>query len=360
MLKIQSLDDVRGNSVVIYTIKNFLEKHTLPKFLVLAGNMGVGKSTVARLIADEVNSGEFKTVTYNFGLSVDMGKIESDVFKMNPSVPRAFVFEEIHGLNKDQQTALLNMMDTQPDNVHIICTTTELYKIQLTIRSRATVLTFKLLSERLLSQLLDDYLKDKDKVLTPEAKLALLKSCHGVPRDLLKNTDLILSGDFTYDQLSELLGQVSEDMVFTVFCALKSQSIDFASSISSLVDGSTKEKLLQLRDFFTRFLLERKGIEGATLSADKIATLDSLYSNEELERICRTLIRAKPDTLVLELQLLNMELTRTSSKYMVGQQIDRASSNTAQASARNLQEVVQERVEKSRLSRDNIAQLHFD
>lgn len=359
MLEIKELSDVRGNNVVIYSIKSLLEKGVFPHFALLTGHMGVGKSSVARLIAEEINGDTHPTTVYNFGLRQDMEKVESDVFKMNPGEPRVFIFEELHGLDKSQQTALLTMLDKQPDNVYIVCTTTESHRILNTIKSRAQRWDFKLLGMRQLSQLLDDYLQGKNVELTGRAKSALLKSCHGVPRDLLKNIDLALSGDFNANQLEQLLGHVSEDMIYTTLCALKSSGTDFSTTVANLLEESADGLLAQFRDFFTRYLLERKGIEGSTLGSNKISVLDSLFSSEELERIGRTLIRATNDTLALELSILNLELTRTTATKMVGQQIDKVASNTAGAVASASTSVTAERRANATVTRTGLSTLAF-
>ena len=359
MLDIKSLDDIRGNNVVIYSIKTLLSKHMFPKFSIFAGHMGVGKSSVAKLVAEELNDGDHPVVTFNFGLKVDMKELEDNVFKMNPSTPRAFVFEELHGLDRSQQTALLTMLDSQPDNVYVICTTTETFKILATVRSRATVWNFRLLGQKQLAQLLDDYLASQNAVLAQRAKTTLLKSCFGVPRDLLKNADLAISGEFNGTQLDELLGRVSEDLIFTLLCSLKSTSVDFVANLSSLLDEAGEDKLAQVRDFYTRFLLERKGIEGATISSDKIEMLDTTFSIEELEIIGRTLIAAQPGTLALELSLLNMKLTRTSNKALVGQQIDRGAAHMAASVATQKTAEVQARIGDARVSATSLRNLRL-
>lgn len=333
MLEIKSFDDVRGNNVIIYMIRTLINKGTFPKFSIMSGNMGVGKSAVARLIGQELSKPSTNVTTFNFGMNVDIGEVEDIVFKMNPAQPRAFIFEELHGLDKGQQTALLTMLDKQPQNVFIVATTTEKFKILNTIRSRATVWDFKLLGNKQMSQLLDDYLASMDASIPQEAKTVLLNSAHGVPRDLLKSVDLAMSGDFTAEQLDELMGNVSEDLIFSLLCSLKSKSVDFASNIQILMDDSSQTKIGQLRDFFTRYLLERKGIEGATISKEKLTVLSQLYTSEELEKIGRTLVRVTPDTLLLELSLLNMELTHVGNKQIVGQQIDRVATHNAAGSS---------------------------
>lgn len=336
MLELNSLSEVRGNNVIIYSLKTLLEKNKFPKFSIMSGPMGVGKSSVAMLVAKELNESEHPVQVYNFGKKVDMQEVEDIVFKMNPVKPHVFIFEELHGLDKGEQTALLTMLDKQPQNVYIICTTTEVYHILRTIRSRAQIFEFKLLGSRQLAQLLDDYLKEQRVSLTPQARQTLLSSCYGVPRDLLKNADLAISGEFSNTQLNELLGQVSEDLIFSLICSLKSTGVDFSSNAQLFMDEENRRKLVQLRDFFTRYLLERNGLEGATLSKERIKTLDSLFTHEECNKVGRTLIRATPETLMLELSLLNMELTSTGNKQMVGQQVDRLVSRQSAASAESI------------------------
>ncbi len=360
MLAIEHLEDVRGNNVVIYSIKKLLEKKTYPAFSIMSGHMGVGKSSVARLVANQLNEAETPVHVFNFGLKVDMKELEDQVFKMNPAEPRAFVFEELHGLDKAQQTALLTMLDSQPSNVYIICTTTEIYKILKTIRSRATKWDFKLLGQRQLAQLLDDYLDSLGvDNLSKAAKEALLHSANGVPRDLLKNTDLAIAGEFNGDQLNELLGRVSEDLMFSLFCALKSQSVDFSATVTTLVEQSSESKLPQLRDFWTRYLLECRGLDNPTIARDKIKQLQELYSPEDAMKVGKALVRATPDTLILELALLNMELTRTSTGYQVGQQKDKLAASTSQGITTLPDEEVAARLNAAKLNQTTVKSLHL-
>lgn len=361
MLDIKSFDDVRGNNVVIYSIKKLLEKQTYPAFSIMTGHMGVGKSTVARLVAESINKGESQVHVFNFGLEVNMKDLEDHVFKMNPMEPRAFIFEELHGLDKSQQTALLTMLDSQPQNVYIICTTTEAYKILSTIKSRATMWNFKLLGQRQLAQLLDDYLADiGGPNLSRAAKEALLHSARGVPRDLLKNVDLAIAGEFSSDQLNDLLGRVSEDTMFSLFYALKSQSVDFSAAVEVLMDQSGENELPQLRDFWTRYLLESRGIDNPTIPKDKLKQLQELYSSADATKVGRTLVKATPETLILELALLNMELTRTSLGQQVGQQMDKKAINTAQGMVASPDADARARREAARISSANLKELRLD
>lgn len=360
MLTIKKLSEVHGNNVVIYSLQTLLDRNTFPHFTILSGHMGVGKTTVANIIAESLHDAESTVRVFNFGLDTDMRELEETVFKLNPAVRHCFVFEELHGLDKSQQTALLTMLDKQPENVYIIATTTEIHKILRTIRSRAQVFDFKLLSNKQLSQLLDNYLRDNNiSTMSMEAKNALINSARGVPRDLLKNTDLAIAGEFGSKELSELLGQVSEDLIFSLLCTLKSSSVDFYITITTFMGVSNKDKLSQIRDFYTRYLLERRGIEGSTISKERIKVLDSLFSFDELNQIGKTLLHATEDTLILELTVLNMELTHVGNRQLVGQQIDRLARQTATATAKSAQQNETEKLNKAKVSATSLHELKF-
>ena len=361
MLEIKTLEELRGNNVVIYSIKRLIEKGTYPAFSIMAGHMGVGKSTAAKLVAEALNKSEVPVHVYNFGLNIDMNELEETVFKMNPSEPRAFVFEELHGMDKGQQTALLNMLDMQPQNVFIVCTTTEKFKILNTIRSRAAVWDFKLLGQRQLAQLLDDYLASKGiNNMSPAAKEALLHAANGVPRDLLKNTDLAISGEFNGEQLNALLGRVSENLMFSLFSALKATSVEFSATVGTFIDQTSDSKLPQLRDFWTRYLLERKDIDNPTIAKDKLRALNAVFSDDEVTKVGRALVRATPDTLILELALLNMELTKTSVGHQVGQQKDRKAMFTSKGVVSDVSEDIATRRDAARVTSSNSRELRLE
>lgn len=322
MLEINTLKDVRGNNVVIYSIETLLERKAFPKLSIMSGMMGVGKTSVARVVANRLDQSGTPVKTYNCGMTVDMQKIHEEVFALKPSQPKAFIFEELHGLSKSDQNALLQMFDSQSANTFIICTTTDIHKVLRTIRSRAQVWEFKLLSEKQLSQLLDDYLASKGVELQQKSKQSLLRSCHGVPRDLIKNTDMALEGGFSSSELDALLGNVSDELIFTIFCSLKSKTSDFVVHIDELMEEASSSKLAALNDFLVRFLLERCGGSHKTLSNAMIKALNSMYTPGEINKIAKMLLRATPDTILLELLSLNMSFTNSTSSGIVGAQRD--------------------------------------
>ena len=329
MYNIESLDDIRGNTVAIYSIKTLLERKAFPKLSIMSGMLGVGKTSVAKSVASILDSSGAPSKIYNFGMEADMTKVQEEVFSMNPASAKVFLFEELHGLPKSDQNALLQMFDSQSPNVYIICTTTEIHKVIRPIRSRAQVWDFKLLSNKQLRALLDDYLRMNDKSLSEASKTALIKAARGVPRDLIKNTDFALEGQFSVEDLNQLLGNISDTSVFTIFCTLKSSSSEFVSSLDDMLDDPSYARLEAMRDFWLRFILERNMRSKETLSSEMISYLNNLYSDDDIKKISKTLLRSTPSSLLLELVTLNMSFNATTPSAMIGEQNETSRVNEA-------------------------------
>ena len=324
MFEIRTLDDIRGNNVAIYSIKTLLERKTFPNLSIMSGVLGVGKTSVAKVVASTLDHTGAPAKVYNCGMAMDMPKIQEEVFSLNPMHPRAFIFEEIHGLSKADQNALLQMFDTQSRNVYIICTTTEIHRLLRTIRSRAQVWEFKLLSDKQCAQLLDDYLESQGADLSAPSKRALLRASRGIPRDLLKNADFAIKGDFDSIQLDALLGNVSDEAVYAVFCSLFSDTSAFVLNVEELLEETSTSKLSSLYDFWLRYLLERALPSPRTLTKEMVAQLDMLYSDKERIAVSKALLRAKPESILLELITLNMSFTGSTRSAVLGQQRDAA------------------------------------
>ena len=320
MLNLSSLDEVRGNNVTLYAIKTLLERKAFPRLCILSGMMGVGKTSVANIIASSLDASGAPSKVYNLGMPTDLKILQEEVFSFTPAKPRAFIFEELQGLSKADQNALLQMFDRQSQNIYIICTTTEIYKIIKTIKSRARVWEFRSLSEKQMAHLLDDYLEDKGVNLTASAKNSLLRASKGVPRDLLKNADMAIDGSFTDSDLDALLGNVADPTMYTLLCALVGETADFVMLSEELFNNDIPTVLSNLRDFWLRYLMERSGMEKVTFSAEMITVLDAIFPEAERLKVAQLLLRSKPDTLLMELLSYNMGRLMSNESTILGQQ----------------------------------------
>lgn len=335
MLKIEEITQLFGNNALRAVITQLLSKKEYPSFTILCGPMGVGKSTTAQIIARKITQNnlsiETSVHTINCGAKPDIGNIEANFLRFSPTEPIVLILEEFHSLWKEDsgQTVLLNILDKIPKNVYIIANTTELHKIQKPIISRSIVFEFKLLSVKEMQQLLNSYLNANMIDFSIEVKDALIHAAKGIPRDLLKTTDLLIKGELSDNQIIELLEYVSDTSLYLVFSSLKSESVSFSKIISELMLSIPSNQLQSMRDFWARFILISKGSTEITIDKNILESLLQLYKKEDIFRITEMLLNTDDNKLVLDLIRLNMVLTNTTHKQMVGiQKVQQAAAIT--------------------------------
>ena len=325
-MEVKSLDGLFGNTITIYMIKTLLEKKKYPNFSILSGRMGVGKSTAARLIANELSS---SVQSFNAALGLDLKDLEQTVFKLKPTSPKVYIFEEVHALSKQDQTSLLDMLDQQPSTVYILFTTTEIGKMIAAIKSRATVWNFKSLNPVQLSQLLTQYESEVGITLSEDVKSTCIRLARGVPRDLIKIADLMIAGNFSSAQLDESSGIVADNILASLLLAIGTDSVGFYQVLQTI--GNETDTLgTQLQDFTVRYLLESKlnSSAASTLSKDLRKQLDERFKTAsgqlELQEIVTAISRLNNTNVLIDLCALSLKLERISLQNARGVQVDRA------------------------------------
>ena len=159
--------------------------------MILWGPPGVGKTTIANIIASEVDTPFFTLSAVSAGV-----KDVRDVIQKARRLAKAILFiDEIHRFNKSQQDALLGAVEK--GTITLIGATTEnpSFEVNSALISRCQVYTLKALTEDHLQALMDQALdKDvnlKDKTVTFEETKALFNLSGGDARKLLNLLELV-------------------------------------------------------------------------------------------------------------------------------------------------------------------------
>lgn len=148
--------------------------------LILWGPPGTGKTTLARLIANELDREFFEFSAVNASAKEIAG-----VLKKDQLIPPIIFIDEIHRFNKAQQDKLLPLVEK--GSMIFIGATTEnpSFEVIRPLLSRTRVLTLKELSEDELKQVLTRGLKEINKQINKKAQEFLLRSSNGDARTLL-------------------------------------------------------------------------------------------------------------------------------------------------------------------------------
>lgn len=154
-------EDIKGHTWLVQYLKEHIQKGTLHHFIILNGPEGLGKTSLADLIALSLVYGledspereeAYNTVVVNksynnnikrFECSVDGGKDVARLIKdemnstFNVKGPKVIICDECHGLTDQAQDVFLAQTEYIDDNVYILMLTTEINKLKASLRSRA-------------------------------------------------------------------------------------------------------------------------------------------------------------------------------------------------------------------------------
>lgn len=241
----QNFDDLIGQDVVAETITNSIVANKVPNAYLFTGIRGVGKTTIARIVAKALNCkngiqkkcqnkcDNCQAITNSNHIDVlemdaasrtgvdDVRElIEFSRYGPTSSKYKIFIIDEVHMLSKQAFNALLKTLEEPPEYLKFIFATTEIKKIPVTVISRCQ--RFDL--SRIKSSELFTYIKNiKDKEggkITDDALKLIVKISEGSVRDALSLLDRAL---LTLDSKTQL-DLKSAQKIFGFFD--KSQLID--------------------------------------------------------------------------------------------------------------------------------------
>ncbi len=247
----QTFDQVVGQDHVTRTLIGAIENDRLAHAFLFAGARGVGKTSVARILAKCLNcveGGDGPVVTpcdhcpecldIRAGTSVDVIEIDGasnrgidEIRELRENIRylpararrKVIIIDEVHMLTREAFNALLKTLEEPPPHVTFIMATTEPHKVPVTILSRCQRHDFKRVPVTLLIELLGR-IAAEEKVAVPEATLRLLaREAEGSVRDSLSLFDQMLSfagESLGPDQAAEALGLIGAEVVFRLAGAI--------------------------------------------------------------------------------------------------------------------------------------------
>jgi DNA polymerase-3 subunit gamma/tau len=246
-----TFDDVIGQPHVVQTLVNSITTKRIAQAYLFSGTRGVGKTTVARILAKALNCEQGPTGTpcgacsncleIAQGTSVDVMEIDGasntsvdDVREIRENVKfaafrgkyRVYIIDEVHMLSNSAFNALLKTLEEPPPYVVFIFATTEIHKIPATILSRCQHYNFRRIARTEIIERLRHVVEQDQIVIEERSLMALARASEGSMRDGLSLLDQAVAfggKTIVHADLEALLGAVPQELVRAVIQAITNQ-----------------------------------------------------------------------------------------------------------------------------------------
>jgi DNA polymerase-3 subunit gamma/tau len=274
----KTFSELVGQEHVVTALTNALTRNRLHHAYLLTGTRGVGKTTIARILAKSLNCithGITATpcgscpacVDIDAGRFVDLLELDAasntgidnmrevlDNARYMPTVGRfkVYLIDEVHMLSKAAFNSMLKTLEEPPEHVKFVLATTDPQKIPVTVLSRCLQFNLKQLAPALIADLMASILKAEGIACDPPALALIARAAHGSMRDALSLLDQGIAyggGDVREAVVRTMLGAVDTEYVYRIVDALidgdgpallaevdamASRSIAFASALEDL------------------------------------------------------------------------------------------------------------------------------
>ncbi len=244
----QTFSDLVGQEAVVRTLSQGFSSGSLTQAYLFSGERGVGKTTVARILAKAINctAGPTATPCLTCSSCIEIAEGRSpDVLEMDGAShtsvedvrtireglrysplggkSRIIIIDEVHMLSTSAFNALLKTLEEPPPHVVFILATTEAHKIPDTVLSRCQHYRFRLLTIPEISGRIGEIAEKEGLPLDPGVIALVARSAEGSMRDALSLLDQILrigGTEVTAGWVAELLGVTDQALEESLLSSL--------------------------------------------------------------------------------------------------------------------------------------------
>ena len=266
----RDFDEVVGQEPIARTLTNAITSDRIAHAYLFCGTRGVGKTTMARLLAralnvtdelveadaisDAIMRGEDLDVieidgASNRGVQEARDLIASAGLKPSRCPYRIYIIDEVHMLTRDAFNALLKTMEEPPVHVKFILCTTEPNDVLQTIQSRCQRFDFRAIPDHLIAEHLEHILGKEGVEADPDALARISRLGAGSMRDALSILDRLLASDpsrITKELIEEMLGLPAQARIEQMLDAVLAGDAAEALSVGQglLQEGITIDQAL--------------------------------------------------------------------------------------------------------------------
>ena len=282
----KSFDTLVGQEHVVRALTHALEQQRLHHAYLFTGTRGVGKTTIARILAKalncekgitpapcgectpcrEIDAGRFidyveMDAASNRGVEDMAALLEKAAYAPNSGRYKVYMIDEVHQLSGHAFNAMLKTLEEPPEHVKFILATTDPQKIPVTVLSRCLQFNLKQMPPGHIVEHLSRVLEAEGVAFEPAALRHLAKAAAGSMRDALSLLDQAIAhgaGRIEEEGVRAMLGTVGDDHLFELLDGLAAGDIHAMLASAATMEArslSFDSALQELATLFHRIAL---------------------------------------------------------------------------------------------------------
>ena len=321
----QTFTDIVGQNHIVSVLKNAIDKDQISHAYLFYGSRGTGKTSIAKIFANEVNGNEeyqkenvdIIEIDAASNNGVDEVRDIKEAIKFLPTEGKykVYIIDEVHMLTTAAFNALLKTLEEPPAHVIFILATTEIHKIPATILSRCQRFEFKNLSQE---QLIDrlKYISENEGIVIKDAAIEKIATlAKGGLRDAIRILDQVsnYSEKITLDHILEVTSSISEDDILEFYRSLLQGDVTKSLLTYNNFVSQAKDTKLLLNDLInvTRDVVVYKNLNNTSYTVYNIDKIAEEVNNVEFDYFYK----------IIEYLSQTEQYIRFSTEYMSYMQI---------------------------------------
>lgn len=346
-----TFSEVVGQEHVITTLKNSVLSGRVAHAFLFCGVRGVGKTTVARILAKSLNcTGRShdnadpccdcpSCKEISGGYSVDVQEIDGashtsvdNIREINENIKyppvssnyKIIIIDEVHMISMNAFNALLKTLEEPPAHAKFIFATTESHKVPATINSRCQRFNFRTIPVKDISTGMANILSKEDVEATPDSLDMIAREAQGSFRDALSLLDQIVAfgdGKIEASSVQGILGIGSRDRFFNLVEAIIEHDPSTAlQTLHKVFDEGydTEQFTLDLIRFFRNLILIAhckdwssaiEMVDTGTAELESLKNIAKKSTHEELNNLFSILLKSEAEIKRSGIPVIALEMT---------------------------------------------------
>ena len=303
-----NFDDLIGQNVIAETIINSIKANKTPNAYLFTGIRGVGKTTIARIVAKSLNclndienlckdklcenceaitnSNHIDVLELNGADKTSINDIrdliELSRYRPTSSKFKIFIIDEVHQISSAAFNALLKILEEPPEYIKFIFATTEIKKVPVTILSRCQRFDLSRIKSSELFEFIKRIKEKENGKVSDEALKLIVKISEGSVRDALSLLDrglLTLSSNKELDlkAAQQIFGYFDKSKLINILeLILEGKEKEVIQNYRKIYDQGVEPKVF-INDFL-ELIYYFKNIESITLESTNFSLNDEEFS----------------------------------------------------------------------------------